>query len=211
MQADFWHQKWQDNKIGFHEAAPNSLLTANFSKLNLAKASRFFIPLCGKTLDIAWLLGNGYHVVGAELSQVAIEQLFEQLKLEPEISTAGKLTHYKAQNIDIFVGDVFELTNEMIGKIDAIYDRAALVALPETTRLQYAKHLMRITNSAPQLLICYEYDQSLRQGPPFSVSGAEVKKHYAENYSVNLLEKSTAENAMTAVENVWLLEKAAID
>lgn len=206
MQADFWHQKWQDNKIGFHGAAPNSLLTANFNKLNLAKPSRIFLPLCGKTLDISWLLENGHHVIGAELSQMAIEQLFEQLKLEPQISTVGKLKHYKTQNIDIFVGDVFDLTSEMIGTIDVIYDRAALVALPEVTRSKYAKHLMNITQTARQLLICYEYDQSLRQGPPFSVSDEEVKRHYAENYEIHLLEKSTAANSMAAVENVWLLE-----
>ncbi|MBL1240641.1 MAG: thiopurine S-methyltransferase [OCS116 cluster bacterium] len=206
MQADFWHKKWQDNKIGFHESAPNSLLTANFAKLNLAKASRIFLPLCGKTLDIAWLLSNEYQVVGAELSPMAIEQLFDQLKLEPHITTIGKLQHYSATNIDIFVGDIFDLTNKMVGTIDAIYDRAALVALPETTRRHYTQHMIEISNNAPQLLICYEYDQSLRQGPPFSVSGEEIKSHYAKNYDIHLLEKSTAENAMTAVENVWYLK-----
>lgn len=206
MQADFWHKKWQDNKIGFHESAPNSLLTANFAKLNLAKASRIFLPLCGKTLDIAWLLSNEYQVVGAELSPMAIEQLFDQLKLEPHITTIGKLQHYSATNIDIFVGDIFDLTNKMVGTIDAIYDRAALVALPETTRRHYTQHMIEISNNAPQLLICYEYDQSLRQGPPFSVSGKEIKSHYAQNYDIHLLEKSTAENAMTAVENVWYLK-----
>uniref|UniRef100_A0A2A4Z2U0 Thiopurine S-methyltransferase n=1 Tax=OCS116 cluster bacterium TaxID=2030921 RepID=A0A2A4Z2U0_9PROT len=211
MQADFWHKKWQDNKIGFHESAPNSLLTANFAKLNLAKASRIFLPLCGKTLDIAWLLSNEYQVVGAELSPMAIEQLFDQLKLEPHITTIGKLQHYSATNIDIFVGDIFDLTNKMVGTIDAIYDRAALVALPETTRRHYTQHMIEISNNAPQLLICYEYDQSLRQGPPFSVSGEEIKSHYAKNYDIHLLEKSTAENAMTAVENVWYLKQTTVD
>ncbi|PCI86101.1 MAG: thiopurine S-methyltransferase [Hyphomicrobiales bacterium] len=211
MQADFWHKKWQDNKIGFHENAPNSLLTTNFAKLNLAKNSRVFISLCGKTLDIAWLLSKGHYVIGAELSQMAIEQLFEALKLVPQITNHGKLQHYKAENIDIFVGDIFELTNDMIGQIAAIYDRAALVALPESTRHQYVKHIIKISNNAPQLLICYEYDQSLRNGPPFSVSGEEVKTHYAKHYDISLLEKSTAENALSAVENVWLLKQVAVN
>ncbi|MBL1420718.1 MAG: thiopurine S-methyltransferase [Alphaproteobacteria bacterium] len=210
MQADFWHQKWRDNKIGFHENAPNSLLTNNFAQLNLAKNSRIFIPLCGKTLDIAWLLSKGHYVIGAELSQMAIEQLFEALKLVPQITNLGKLQHYKAENIDIFVGDIFELTSDMIGQIALIYDRAAMVALPQTTRHQYAKHMIKISNNAPQLLICFEYDQNLRNGPPFSVSGAEVKTHYAKHYGISLLEKSTTENALSAVENIWFLKQAAV-
>lgn len=88
MEHDFWHNRWQNQQIGFHLPEANPLLVAHFSALNLtpptpqksntltSKSPRVFLPLCGKTLDIAWLLAQGYRVVGAELSQIAIDALF---------------------------------------------------------------------------------------------------------------------------------------
>ena len=104
--------------------------------------SQVFLPLCGTTLGIAWLFSKGYRVAGAELSEFAIEPLFIELGVDPVVTTLGNTAHYSAENIDIFVGDIFELSSEIIGMVDAIYDRAALVALPEEMRKKYTKHLL---------------------------------------------------------------------
>ncbi|MEB3192179.1 MAG: thiopurine S-methyltransferase [Snowella sp.] len=170
METSFWHQKWGKNDIAFHKNEVNPLLVKYFKQLSLANGSRVFLPLCGKTLDIAWLLANGYRIAGAELSKIAIAQLFRELGVKPQISQIGEIEHYSAQNIDIFVGDIFHLSSKILGVVDAVYDRAAVVALPAAMRNRYTAHLMEITYKAPQLLICYEYDQSLMAGPPFSIS-----------------------------------------
>lgn len=210
MDASFWHQKWEKNEIAFHQNEANPLLVKYSSRLSLAKGSRIFIPLCGKTRDIAWLLTNGYCVAGAELSKIAIEQLFTELRVEPKISNVGKLEHYCATNIDIFVGDIFDLSRNILGAVDAIYDRASLVALPLEIRKQYTKHLMQITDKAPQLLISYVYDQSAIDGPPFSISNEEVNQHYADSYKLTPIASVDVSGGMKgkckAIENVWLLE-----
>ena len=212
MDANFWHQKWGKNEIAFHQSEANPLLVKYFEELHLAKGSRIFIPLCGKTRDIAWLLTNGYRVAGAELSKIAIEQLFAELGVVPVISGAGDLEHYSATNIDIFVGDIFDLSANLLGQVDAIYDRAALVALPAAMREQYTKHLMQITNQAPQLLISYVYDQGAIDGPPFSISNEEVHRHYVGSYQLTLLASMEVAGGMkgacAATENVWLLNRA---
>jgi thiopurine S-methyltransferase len=211
IDASFWHERWETNNIPFHESQPNPLLVENFSALFLNKGSRVFVPLCGKTLDLSWLLSKGCRVAGAELSQIAIEQLFAQLGLKPAISRIGALHRYSAQNIDIFVGDIFELSPEVMGPIDAIYDRAALVALPENMRGRYAAHLMKISNTAPQLLITFEYDQNLLQGPPFSVPNDEVQRHYGGAYNLTLLSSAPLPGGLKgkcpATENTWLLKR----
>ena len=130
MDANFWLQKWTKNQIAFHRSEANPALVKYFDSLSLVKNSRIFLPLCGKTLDIAWLLAQGYRVAGAELVEMAIEQLFAELGVEPKIAAVGEVKHYSATNIDIFVGDIFEVSGKMLGSIDAVYDRAALVALP---------------------------------------------------------------------------------
>ncbi|KHE91435.1 MAG: hypothetical protein K8F52_18095 [Candidatus Scalindua rubra] len=72
MNIGFWKQTWGKNKIGFHESKPDPLLTAYLKELNLVEGSRVFLPLCGKTLDIAWLLSKGYRVTGAELRNLRL-------------------------------------------------------------------------------------------------------------------------------------------
>ena len=76
MDPTFWHQKWEKNNIPFHEKEANPLLVKYSNNLSLSKESRIFLPLCGKTLDIGWLLSKGYRVAAAELSELAISQLF---------------------------------------------------------------------------------------------------------------------------------------
>lgn len=225
MQSEFWHQRWQTNQIGFHLPEANPLLVKYFSALDLTpktsqktsttqhKSPRVFLPLCGKTLDIAWLLAQGFRVTGAELSQIAINDLFKSLNLTPKITQKNQLMHYSANNLDLFVGDIFVLTADILGEVDAIYDRAALVALPEEMRKSYTKHLLALTNKAPQLLICFEYDQSIHAGPPFSINADEVKQHYQAHYALSLLASETMPDGLKgkfpATEQVWLLTPKA--
>jgi thiopurine S-methyltransferase len=211
MEAEFWHRVWEEGKIGFHEREANPILVRCLPMLELEAGSRVFVPLCGKTTAIGWLLTNGYRVAGAELSRVAVEELFAGLGMEPEVEAAGELTHFRGERIDIFCGDYFLLTGEVLGKVDAVYDRAALVALPAAMRGEYARHLMAITGRAPQLLICYEYDQATQPGPPFSVEGAEVRRHYGEEYAVTEAGREEVAGGLrgksAAVEAVWLLRE----
>lgn len=211
MDAEFWHERWDANEIGFHQKQGNALLKTHFSKLNLSAGSRVFIPLCGKTKDIAWLLINKYRVVGAELSEIAVKALFDELGIVAEVVEAGKLRHYRAENIDIFVGDIFEVSAELLGGVDAIYDRAALVALPADMRVRYSRHMVDISRAAPQLIICFEYDQDLQHGPPFSISETELRRHYDKSYAVRCVErvnvKGGLKGGVAADEVVWLLAR----
>ncbi|AOS98062.1 Thiopurine S-methyltransferase [Microbulbifer aggregans] len=212
MEPEFWHQRWQDNEIGFHESKANPALVRNLELLGLKKASRFFLPLCGKTLDIGWLLSKGHRVAGAELSQMAVDQLFDELKVEPEISILGDLKLYQAPGLDLFCGDIFDLTAEILGPVDAIFDRAALVALPEAMRERYVSHLMEISARAPQLLVTFVYDQALMPGPPFSVSDEEVGRHYDDHYHLRQIENKAIPDGLKglvpAEQHVWLLNHA---
>jgi len=211
VEKSFWHQIWENNEIAFHRRQANPLLVKYFNKLNLAEGARVFLPLCGKTLDIAWLLDNGYRVVGAELSKLAIQQLFDELGVQPKISMLGEFEHYQAENLDILVGDIFELTDELLGDVDAVYDRAALVALPEHMRERYTTQIQRITHDQQQLLICYDYQQALLAGPPFAISQTEVQQHYRANYHITLLASIDVDGGLKgkcpALENVWLLQQ----
>ncbi|MEP3348270.1 MAG: thiopurine S-methyltransferase [Litoreibacter sp.] len=208
MDANFWHDRWETGRTAFHEGKPNKFLVKYIKALNLPKGARIFLPLCGKTHDIAWLLAQGYHVIGAELSAIAVDQLFETLGVEPSRQQVNDLTHLSADHIDIYVGDIFCLTAGQIGHIDAIYDRAALVALPDEMRQNYGNHLVGITKAATQLLLTFQYDQTKLDGPPFSVPEEMVRALYSSHYTLTRLAHETLNGGMKgqpATEEVWHL------
>lgn len=211
MDASFWKARWENNQIGFHESDANPHLVNYFSELSVPQNSRVFLPLCGKTRDISWLLSQGYRVAGAELSEIAITQLFDELGVAPTITDLGKTHLYSAENIEIFVGNIFDLPRRTLGRVDAVYDRAALVALPAEMRAQYTAHLMDMTDAAPQLMICYEYDQTIMAGPPFSVKDEEVRRHYGNRYDLTIALSANLPGGLKgkcpAQENVWLLRR----
>jgi thiopurine S-methyltransferase len=100
----------------------------------------------------------------------------------------------------------------MLGRVDAVHDRAALFALPPQVRRAYAAHLIGLTGGAPQLLICLEHgsDRGTNGGPPFSVTGAEVAGLYGAAYRISLLEDAATEvfgSGRPAVNHVWHLAR----
>lgn len=211
MEPSFWHNRWQTNQTGWHESTVNPLLITHFPSLNISPGGRVFVPLCGKSLDLGWLLSCGYAVAGAELSELAVTQLFAELGIEPRIAEVGKHRLFRGEKIDIFVGDFFDLSREVLGPIDGVYDRAALVALPEAMRVQYTAHLKTITTLALQLVIGYEYDQTMAPGPPFSVTADELHRHYSDSYTLTLLARVDVPGGLkgkcSAIEHIWRLEK----
>ncbi len=211
MDADFWHQRWQSGELGFHQKEANRMLVDCFTELSITEDDRVFVPLCGKSLDIAWLLSRRFRVAGAELSELAVTHLFSELGVDPGISDVGNMRLYSAEGIDIFVGDIFDLAGDMLGSVQAVYDRAALVALPEGMRERYAKHVMMISNRAPQFLLTFEYDQTVMNGPPFSLNDQDVMELYKDTYEVTLLAHAAVSGGLKgicpATENAWLLEK----
>jgi thiopurine S-methyltransferase len=123
----------------------------------------------------------------------------------------GKHKHFRGEKIDIFVGDILDLSREILGPVDAVYDRAALVALSEAVRVQYTAHLKAITALAPQLLIGYEYDQTVVAGPPFSVTSEELHRHYSDSYALTPLTRVDVPGGLKgkcpATEHIWQLNK----
>ena len=209
MNNEQWIQRWEEKNINFHDKSVNSLLIKHFKTLNLKHSSNIFVPLCGKSVDISWLLMLGHNIVGVELSELAVKELFEELYILPKISEENGMICYQNLGIRIFVGDIFNLDIKMLGNIDAIYDRAALVALEKETRIKYTQHLKNISSHAPQILICCEYDQSLMNSTPYCINENEIKEHYENDYNIKLLERKNIEGGLKgkykADDTIWML------
>lgn len=176
MNPEFWKARWSEGKIGFHEGRPNELLAAHAERLG---EGRVLVPLCGKTEDLAFLASRGHQVVGIELVEDAVRAFFAEHALAPAVERRGELTVYAAGAITLIVGDLFAVSRDDVGAIDALYDRAALIALPPDVRPRYVAHLRTLVPAGARgMLVTLDYDQSRKAGPPFAVPDAEVRAHY---------------------------------
>jgi len=208
LDASYWHNKWDTNDIKFHQAEYNPLMVQHFSKLDLPVGAAVFVPLCGKTHDIAWLLEQGFRVIGAELNETAVKDLFANLNLQPVVTQDGAFKRYTTTQLVVFTGDIFELTKLQLGEVAAVFDRAALVALPAEMRARYVTHVMQITEHAPQFLLTYNYDQSTMNGPPFAISPEMVADYFDTDFTVTLIETidlGALKGKIPAEEAAWVL------
>ena len=55
MDPDFWHQRWHEGRIGFHQETVTPMLERHWNAIGAPAGCRVFAPLCGKSLDLAWL------------------------------------------------------------------------------------------------------------------------------------------------------------
>ena len=206
MQIEDWAQRWAEGKIGFHEGRPNTLLEAHAAELGASR--RVFVPLCGKTEDMAFLVARGHEVVGIEAVEPAIVAFFAEHGLTPTVERGQRgLVFYTAPSITILSGDVFAATAEDLGGVNALYDRAAMVALPADVRPRYTAHLQSLLPpGAPGLLVTFDYDQARIDGPPFAVGEAEVRRLYGDA-SVRLLATQNGAGAKFEAAGVPAVER----
>ncbi len=210
---EFWHNKWASNQIGFHLEDVNPLLREHWAALKPQREERVFVPLCGKSEDLVWLASKHDDVQGVELSQIAIRSFFAEHFYTPMVTTInGQHELYQFDELSIYVGDYFTAPMQ---STDLIYDRAALVALPQEMREEYVTRLKQLLKPNGRiLLVTMDYPQQEMSGPPFSVPQVEVEQLFAE-YRVTKLASDVADENHPKItkkglsrfaEEVWLIE-----
>jgi len=185
MEPEFWLQRWQEQMIGFHQENYNRYLIDFWHRLNVVDGATILVPLCGKSKDMLWLRDQGYQVVGIEISDIAVQDFFSENDLSPSQQQHGKFILWQCEGISIYQGDFFDIGAAELEKVEAVFDRAALIALPELMRKDYVTKLQQCLPSlTPILLICLQYPQNEMDGPPFAVNGEEVEKLFHGHFSI---------------------------
>ncbi|MDO8954454.1 MAG: thiopurine S-methyltransferase [Gammaproteobacteria bacterium] len=182
-----WIGHWKNNNIGFHLPNVNPLFEQYWPKLTISKTGSILVPLCGKTLDLAWLAHHGYYVIGVELSDIACEAFFIENVIPFKTQKLAEFTRYYSTHIELYCGDFFALCSAMLPPISAVYDRAALIALPYNLRQDYARHLTNLLpDNAEMLIITYDSPNAVK-GPPYSVSNTEINALYGKHFHIEQL------------------------
>lgn len=217
MDPQFWHERWNEDRIGFHQEKINSRLVKLWPKLGLNPGDRVFVPLCGKTQDMIWLADQKYDVLGVELSLIACKDFFREAKIPFELERVGRFEILRGQKIELWAGDFFDLKPSDLFGTTGVYDRASLIALPAPMRRKYANHLSTILSAdTGVLLISMEYDRNKMQGPPFSVSEEEIHQLFKTDFNLKKISESSGPDIVgnlkqrgldTLTEKVYLLTR----
>jgi thiopurine S-methyltransferase len=190
LQPEFWHERWRTGQIGFHQPAVDRHLGRYWPELGLAANSRVFVPLCGKSLDLQWLREQGHSVVGVELSAAALESFCMEQGVPARRRTLDRFDVYEAAQLQLYRGDFFALTPELLGSFAAVYDRAALISWTPELRSAYVTHVAALSRPRTQtLLIVTEYPQAQMSGPPFSLGIEEINRLYSGTHSAQELSR----------------------
>ena len=188
MDAGFWMQRWQEGRTGFHQQRVTPLLEQYWDAADVASGARVFVPLAGKTLDMAWLASRRHGVLGVELSPIAVAQFFSEQSLAPTVVERADGVHYEAAGIELVCGDIFALEPQALERCAGLYDRAALIALPAPMRERYVRDVhARLPAGCRGLLVTLDYPPSEKQGPPFTVDADEVHRLDGRDWHVELL------------------------
>ena len=186
-----WIERWRDGRIGFHQATPSPLLVEFWESIGVPAGGRVFVPLAGKTVDMPWLAERGHRVFGVELAPMAVAQFFEELDPrfgEVAVDQTPKGTLTKAGPIELLCGNVFALGARDLADCVAVFDRAALIALPPDLRQRYAREVYaRLPSGCVGLLITLEYPPHEKQGPPFTVPESEVRALFERDWTLEVL------------------------
>ncbi|XP_052247284.1 probable thiopurine S-methyltransferase isoform X6 [Dreissena polymorpha] len=207
MSVDDWDYRWSLNQTKFHMPKVHPMLQKYIDKLlNGKNRQTVFVALCGKTLDMKWLLDQGHEVVGNDCVDSACRQFFEENNIpytsHPLDGVDGALfTATDGSSIKLYRCDCFELPKVMKEKVSCIWDRGGFVALPVKERSRYALSLRAIMkNDCRYLLDCFLLDNSKFGGPPFNCDEKDVKQAFETFCKIEKLE---TRDAFTKWQESW--------
>jgi len=184
MANDGWKRRWREGNIGFHQEDVNAQLRQFWPELVPDESAAVLVPLCGKSTDMVWLVRRGHRVVGVELSELAARAFFAENGLRCSERTVDQFLVLESDGIEIWVGDFFALKSEMLPSLTAWYDRAAIVALEPAVRSAYAEQIARLLQrEAVGFMLTFDYPAAEREGPPFSVSFADVEAVFGHAFA----------------------------
>lgn len=194
MNTEFWIERWQTREIGFHQPRVNDYLQAWWPSLGLPPDTTVFVPLCGKSIDMHWLRERGHRVIGVEVAREAVRDFFAEWQVEARVAQQGSFERWEHDGITVLCGDFFDLQPHDLATVSAVFDRAALIALPATLRVDYVGKMSDVLPAqCTTLLVAIDYPQAQMSGPPFAVDNEEVLLLFAQS-RIALLQESDVLN-----------------
>ncbi|CAM1354442.1 methyltransferase domain-containing protein [Tenacibaculum halocynthiae] len=171
LAADFWNNKYKNNKIGWDLGEISPPLKAYFDQLD-NKELKILIPGGGNSYEAEYLFNKGFkNVYVIDLSETAIDNIKNRIPNFPE----GQL----------ILGDFFDL--EM--QFDLIIEQTFFCAINPTLRAKYAIKMKDILKDEGKL-VGLLFDAKLNDDhPPFGGTKKEYLTYFKPFFSFETFTK----------------------
>ena len=97
--------------------------------------------LCAARASIFCGCEQAHSVAGVEISAVAVESFCLEHGIAARRAFFGDFDVYEADKLQLYRGDFFELSPELLGPVARSFDRAALIAWPPELRAAYVDQI----------------------------------------------------------------------
>lgn len=188
--------QWHIDEVHPHLLKYLSQLTQqSWEKPGVEKKLKFFVPLCGKTKDIPFLVNLGFQVFGVEAVHSVVEELTQENNLELEFDDSRLLYHNKENTLQIYCGDFFKCPIEQYGPFDCVWDRNSFIALDYSFRPAYLEVMKRSVGYGSKhdfryLLQSVKYQKAKTTGPPRAVYEEDIDSFFRSWADVTFLERN---------------------
>ncbi|NVJ65705.1 MAG: thiopurine S-methyltransferase [Gammaproteobacteria bacterium] len=177
MDFDFWDNCWHRDSQPFHVTSEHPLLAKHLDRFD--PDEKLLLPLSGKSVDPIFLAQHQIYSTAVEFNPKAVEAFIKENKLAPKKSETDNGVQFQLANFEVWLADFFALTSEEIGLFSQVFDRAALVALPEDLRQRYAKHLASMLKPQAKIfMVTMDYDPEQMDGPPFHINQSQLQTYF---------------------------------
>lgn len=204
LSKEDWIHMWDISELKFHQPTvyPDLVKYERYFKTNC----RVLLPLCGKSLDLLYLESKGYDVHGCELVEKAAKSFFEENSISYSKSKVEKANIFiykgKDKKITIYQGDFLSLSASVVGKFDAVWDRAAFVAINILQRQTYAEVLYDVMNpNCKYLLNTFVLLGKDYTGPPHTVTKEDIQTIFGTFCNIEHIETTLANPSNFFISN----------
>merc|ERR1712012_569727 len=180
---DSWKDNyWSQDNTPWHIQAPNSSLVKHWETVRDGRQGlRVLFPLCGASVDLAWLHSQGHSVVGVEGVRKAADKLFTEADLD---YTVDKMED----------GQVWKYSS-----------RGALEAIELEDREKYVSTIHGcLRKKFDYILSGYDYDKSLKTGPPRPLPSHDVQQLFENKGNVEIINEEEDDGTRQRFGLPWL-------
>lgn len=213
-----WYGRWSTGTTRWHRSTVHPALLEHIEKDDTdvlvpgTKGARILVPLCGKTVDLAYLAASNKveTVVGVDGIRKALDEFAQEhaalnvreIKNE-SISTNKniKFERFQGDSIVLLKGDFFDLDDTVVTeKFDVVWDRAAMVAIQPALRQDYVGIIRKVLKRGGTVLLSVYVrpDGSKTKGPPFLIDEEEVRRLYHDEEWVESVELLSSRSALSS-------------
>ncbi|XP_053394589.1 probable thiopurine S-methyltransferase [Mercenaria mercenaria] len=201
-----WVKRWAEGDTPFHQSTHDRFLDEREEEMFQGRKKSIFMPLCGKTFDILWMYRNGHTVCGVEIAEQPVKEFFEENEIDHEIQAVeniGNLYKSKDGRLKLYVADLFDMSREICGQYDVVWDRRSFQAINLVDHQQYRDLLVSLMKEDTLYYLgTVEYDPTVWPGPPHSLSDEVVRDVFGEYCIIELLEEKERETQDTNASQI---------